>query len=262
MEYANLMTKRVTALTTVATVCFMLLTLANPASADEAQFDDTQRVKVADPFVELRTGPGRGYPIFFVAQRGEWIEILKRKTAWFKIATRQGQSGWVKRDQMERTLAPDGTQVKFTEPRYDDFTSRQWEAGILTGEFDSAAVNSMYVGYLLTKNLSAELAFSQILGDFSESRMANINLLNQPYPTWIVSPFFTLGTGAVMIKPRTSLVQASDRIEQNIHYGFGARFYITERYFLRLEYKNYIIFTDRNENDEAEEFKLGLSVFF
>ncbi len=264
MEYANLMTKLVTTrstratLTTVTAVCLILLALANPALAD----DGVQSVKVADPFLELRTGPGRGYPVFFVAQRGEWVEILKRKTRWFKVATGKGQSGWVQRKQMEKTLAPDGLAVKFKEPRYDDFTSRQWEAGVLTGEFDSAAVNALYVGYLLTKNLSAELSLSQILGDFSESRMVNIDLLNQPYPEWIVSPFFTLGTGLIMIKPRTSLVQASDRVEQSIHYGFGARFYVTERYFLRLEYKNYIIFTDRNENDEAEEFKLGLSVFF
>lgn len=30
-----------------------------------------ERVQVADPYLELRTGPGRGYPIFHVAAREE-----------------------------------------------------------------------------------------------------------------------------------------------------------------------------------------------
>ena len=34
---------------------------------------------VTDPFIEMRTGPGTSYPIFFVAEQGEWIEILKSK---------------------------------------------------------------------------------------------------------------------------------------------------------------------------------------
>ncbi|HJV95059.1 MAG TPA: hypothetical protein VJ608_03440, partial [Albitalea sp.] len=33
-----------------------------PAHADEAA---PERVQVTDPYIELRTGPGRGYPIYF-----------------------------------------------------------------------------------------------------------------------------------------------------------------------------------------------------
>ena len=32
------------------------------------------RVEVSAPYIELHTGPGRGYPIFYVAERGEDIE--------------------------------------------------------------------------------------------------------------------------------------------------------------------------------------------
>ena len=45
-------------------------------------------------------------------------------------------------------------------------------------------------------------------------------------------------------------------------FGLGARFYINDRYFLRMEVKDYKIFTDRETNEEATEWKIGLSVFF
>ncbi len=224
--------------------------------------DSSQRVTIAEPYIEFHTGPGRGYPVFYVAKRGESLEIIKRKTDWFKVVAAKGQTGWVKRRHLEKTLAPNGQLVAITEAKYDDFTSRKWEVGVLSGQFEGATVNSMYVGYLFTENLSTELWFSQILGDYSESRMVNINLVHQPFPSWVVSPFVTIGTGGIWTEPKTSLVKSDDRNDQTAHYGLGARVYITERYFIRLEYKDYVVFTDRNENDSGEEWKIGLSVFF
>src|SRR5690242_13048031 len=52
-------------------------TATAPASAASPD-----RLQVAEPYLELRTGPGRGYPVFFVAARGEWIEIEMRHTDW------------------------------------------------------------------------------------------------------------------------------------------------------------------------------------
>ncbi len=66
-------------------------------------------MQITDPYIELRTGPGRGYPVFFVAGRDEWIEILLRQTDWFKVRTANGQEGWVNRAQLETTLTEAGT---------------------------------------------------------------------------------------------------------------------------------------------------------
>ena len=56
-----------------------LLCLAPAAYAKRAPVQLT----VADPYIELHTGPGRGYPVFFVAERGEQIEVIMRRTDWF-----------------------------------------------------------------------------------------------------------------------------------------------------------------------------------
>jgi uncharacterized protein YraI len=55
----------------------------------------TSTLQIADPYIELRTGPGRGYPVFFVAARDEWIEIELRHTDWFSVRTEGGKLGWV-----------------------------------------------------------------------------------------------------------------------------------------------------------------------
>ncbi len=71
------------------------------ASAGQDQYF---QVQVAEPYLELSTGPGRGYPVFHVVDRGELVEVLKRKTDWFKVRTGKGKEGWVRREDMELTL--------------------------------------------------------------------------------------------------------------------------------------------------------------
>ena len=81
-------------------------------------------------------------------------------------------------------------------------------------------------------------------------------------PEWRWSPFVTLGVGLVKIEPKATLVEASDRTEDTAYAGFGVRYYLTRRFFLRAEYKTHWIFTTRNQNEEENEWKAGFAFFF
>lgn len=238
----------------VAVVCLLLSAMA----AADGYF----QAEIAAPYIELRTGPGRGYPIYYVIDRGAHIEVLKRRTDWFKVRGPGGQEGWVSHEQLEQTLTLAGEPTRLHEPGIGDFSARRWELGVLGGDFDGADVLSVHGGYALTENLSLELSFSQALGNYSENRMVNANILAQPFPTWRVSPFFTLGTGVIETEPRVTLVQGEDRRDQIGHVGVGVRAYLTRRFVLRAEYKSYVVFTNRSENEEIQEWKAGFSVFF
>ena len=155
-----------------------------------------------------------------------------------------------------------GDLVSIVEPRFDDFSTRRWESGLMMGEFDSAAVNAAYLGYWMTEHLSAEIWGSQVLDSKSEIRLASLNLLHQPFPQWRLSPFFTLGVGQVFIKPKSTLVNVADSEDTAMNVGIGLRYYVTDRYFIRGEVKEYKIFTNRETNEEAIEWKIGLSIFF
>ena len=179
--------------------------------------DELPEVKVADPYLEMRTGPGDGYPIFHVVDRDEYIEVLKRRTDWFKVRTLKGKLGWVDHAQMEKTLTQSGENTEFTEVSLGDFSNRRWEAGVVGGVFNSAPVMTVYGGYALMPNLSAEFSISQVVGEFSSSQLLNINLLAQPFHRWRYSPFFTLGVGQIETTPKVTLIQAPDSSDLIAH---------------------------------------------
>ncbi len=210
----------------------------------------------------MRTGPGRGYPIFHVVDRGESVDILMQRTDWYQVRTKRGKEGWVDREQMEQTLQRDGDQISFEQADIEDFTYARWEAGLLSGDFGGSNIISMYGGYSLTPNVSLEFWGSRILGNSSNGWTASVNVVHEAWPEWRVSPFFTLGAGAIRVEPKTTIVATEDRTDQIGHAGAGFRIYATRRFLLRAEYKSYVVFTSRDENEEIEEWKVGFAFFF
>lgn len=162
-----------------------LLLCSGLAKAEE----EYRKVQIAEPYIELHTGPGRGYPVFYVIDRGEWIQIVKRRTDWFKVIAANGKTGWTHQGQLELTLNPEGEQTRFEEVTQGQFINRKFEAGVLGGDLNGAQSITLYGGYAFTRNISAELSFAQAVGNFSSNVVTNINLLHQAFPEWRVSPF-------------------------------------------------------------------------
>jgi uncharacterized protein YraI len=221
-----------------------------------------RKVAVADPYLEMHTGPGRGYPIFHVVDRGENVEIIMQRTDWFLVRDAGGDEGWVDQAQMELTLTDDGSEFRIARATLEDFTYSKWEIGVLTGDFGGANIVSLYGGYSLNPNVSVEAWGSQILGNFSNGWTASVNVVHETWPEWRFSPFFTLGAGVIHTKPKTTIIEGEDRTDQIGHVGAGFRVYVTRRFLFRAEYKSYVVFTSRNDNEEVEEWKVGFGFFF
>lgn len=238
------------------------VTIGSVTQADENYLN----VEVADPYIELHTGAGRGYPIFYIAERGEHVDILKQRTDWIKVRIRAGtpreKEGWVSIDQMSRTLTADGQRLNVAYPDFEAYKKRRWEMGLMHGTFAGANAVSAYGGFHVTPNISAEIEASQYFGNFSNGKIATFNLVHQPFPEWRLSPFVTLGYGRVFIEPKATLVQTIDRNSDVVGAGIGVRYYLTRRFFVRAQYKNYEVLTNSANNQNAEEWKIGFSVFF
>jgi uncharacterized protein YgiM (DUF1202 family) len=224
--------------------------------------DDYLKVSVADPYIEMHTGPGVGYPVFYIAERGETVEVLKQRTDWYKVRNRKGKQGWVSIDQMARTLDPNGQPLAVAYPNKQAYIKRTWEGGGMFGSFGGADVVSAYGGYHFTPNLSTELELSQYFGTFSNGKVGTISLVHQPFPEWRITPFFSLGLGRILTEPKATLVQTEDRDDELVNVGVGVSYYLTRRFLVRAQYKNYVVFTNRDTNDNIEEWKIGLSAFF
>ena len=133
---------------------------------------------------------------------------------------------------------------------------------MLAGDFGGANIVSLYGGYSLNPHVSIEAWGSQILGNFSNGWMGSVNVVHEAWPDWRVSPFFTLGAGVLHTSPKSTIIQGEDRTDQIGHAGAGFRVYVTRRFLFRAEYKSYVVFTSRDDNEEVEEWKVGFAFFF
>jgi opacity protein-like surface antigen len=227
--------------------------------------DDAEKylqVFIAEPYLELSTGPGRGYPVFHAVARDASVDVLFRRTDWFKVRDERGVEGWAKARDMARTLLADGTPFTFNLGDLAGFTSHRWELGIQAGDYGGADLIGTHTAFSLTDNMKVELALSQFLGNASNGYKVDVGLNQVIFPEWRVSPFITLGTGVVKIEPRATLVQPADRTDQTAYAGAGVRLYLARRFFVRAEYRWHTVFTSRNDNEELREWKVALACFF
>jgi len=224
--------------------------------------DTAMRVQVVDPYIELRTQPGRGYPIFYVAERGEWIEILKRKTDWFKVRLASGKEGWVNRVQLENTLTEAGAKTTFRDVMLADYLDRRLEVGFGWGQFDNDPVLTMRIGYGLTPNFITELSASQVSSVYSSTSLLQLNLLALPFADQRVSPYFTIGVGNYKNTPKVTLVNSPEISVTAANAGLGVRFYLTRNFLVRGDYREYMVPINDNRVDTFNEWTIGLAVFF
>ena len=215
---------------------------------------------VTQPFIELHTGPGRGYPIFYVAERGEQILLLKQRTTWVKVRTERGKEGWVKVDSILETVDRDQQPIANSVPQFT--AQRRWEVGFMAGDFGGSDIVTAYSAYHFTRNLSVELAASQNFGNVSSGRSATLSLAHQPFPNWRISPYVILGGGVRITDPRSTLVATEDREDNMLLAGGGFRIRLARNFIARLQYSNNTILTNRDDDIKVEEWKIGLSALF
>lgn len=238
--------------------CGLLIFLA----AMDVAGADGLSVTVADPFLELRTGPGRGFPVFHVVERGESVQVETRRTDWFQVIDTGGRKGWVHKSQMAETLMPAGVKMEIDDPGREDFGSHRREVGLLVGDYGGANVVTVYGSYAFNEHLAGEVALSHLLGNFSDGQYATIGVSHVPVPEWRIQPFLSIGTGVINIQPKGTLTGTEDRTDQVAYAGIGVRAHIARRFIVRGEYKEYVVFTDRDENEEDIEWKIGFAFFF
>ena len=181
-------------------IALLLALAAAPAHAKREYL----KVVVAEPFIEMRTGPGEGYPVVQVADRGAEILVLKRRTDWFKVRTDRDIEGWVREDQLSQTMQAGGEPVVVDDPGWEDYAGRRWETAISLGDFDGATSISLTGAWRTSANLAVELLAAQISGDFSDGWMAGVRLVHTPFPEWRVAPYLVLGTGVVVTDVATA----------------------------------------------------------
>lgn len=239
----------------------LLLAAQMPARAQV-----TERVRVADPYLEMRTGPGRGFPIHHVAARHEWVVIELRSTDWYKVRTASDTGndkvGWVHRRQLETTLTEAGVAKTFRDIALDDYLSRRVQLGAAIGRFEREPMLKFWTSYRLSDTLSIEGTLGQVQGIFSGTDFWHLNLLSEPWSDRRLSPFFGVGVGKFKNIPNLSLVNAVPTDANLANATLGVRYYVSERFVLRADWSLYTAFIADTRSLEYRAITAGLSFFF
>ena len=239
-------------------VLALLLLLA----AVSVRAQDGERLKVADPYLEMRTGPGRGFPVHHVAERHELVTIELRATDWYKVRTANDKVGWVHRRQLEATLTEAGVSKSFRDTAIDDYLTRRVQFGAAVGRFKSEPMQKIWASYRLSDALTLEGTLAQVQGVFSGTDLWHGNLLAEPWSDQRLSPFLGIGVGRFRNFPNQSLVGATDTDANLANATVGVRYYLSERFVLRADYAIYTAFVSDQRSQEFRAVSAGISFFF
>jgi hypothetical protein len=215
---------------------------------------------VAEPFLEMRSGPGRGFPIVYVIGRDELVTVLYSRTDWYKVRAPRGDEGWVRRADLARTLLASGERAPI--PPYPDFATHRWEVGAGYGVYNRENLVTTFADFGLTTSLDVEFAVQQAFGTLDNRYVASIGLRHTFIPEWKwFSPTASIGTAYQYIQDKVppAPLQANN---QMAYVSLGARGFITRRFMWRADWRHYVVFNNQNVYEDLEEWKLGLAVFF
>lgn len=218
-------------------------------------------LKIEEPYIEMHTGPGRGYPVFNVVEQGETIEILARKTNWYKVRSLDNKTGWTKAEQLAHTLKPTGVPVDLPEVGHGDYLKSSWRVGFTMGQLDGASSYSVTAGYRRFTWAGVELEMGKVFDESVTSGYYGINIHIEPIPDWTVTPFVSAGVGRFSFDSRQKVLVDTIGSTSYTGYGAGANYYIGRNFVVLGEYRRYSVSTDNN-NVGLNAWRIGLSAFF
>jgi hypothetical protein len=217
-------------------------------------------VVVSEPFLEMHSGPGRGYPVIYVVGRDEVVTVLYSRTDWFKVRAPRGQEGWARRSELALTKLASGEPAPI--PPYPDFAAHRFEIGAGYGVYNRQNLVSAYADYGLTNSIDAEFVVQQALGTLDNRYVTSIGLRHTFIPEWKwFSPTASLGAAFQHIETKEppAPLQTNNELA---YVSLGARGFITKRFMWRADWRHYIVFSNQNAYEDLEEWKFGLAVFF
>lgn len=223
-------------------------------------------VAVMDTFAEVRTGPGRGYPVIHTVEQGERIELITQRPGWYEIQSVSGHKGWTSAREISRTIQATGEPADLPNVGYGDYINRRWWTGFsggrfLSGDFDSFDVITLVAGYRFNQWISGGLEHGRAYGSDTTGRQYGGIFIVEPFSSWRLSPTVSLGVGRLALdnQPRQVTFDAADANYYSV--GFGAAYYLGRRFVAKAEGRYYYAEADEN-SDNMFSLDFGFTTFF
>lgn len=249
---------------------FYLLSCALLASgsalADQTVADDVQSLEVIDPYLEMHSGPGRGYPVFYVIEEGEQVQVLTRQPGWFEVRAANGKQGWVAESQIARTMQKSGEPADLPSVSYGDYLKSAWQVGFSSGQFTSGGLDGtdtikVNAGYRPLSWLVLEAETGKFFAPETKGSYSSFNIVVEPFSRKRWSPAILLGSGTLDIESQPELVPLNIGDSSYTHYGIRLNYYVGRNFLINTEYKYFDVDVEAS-SEELEAWYIGFNTFF
>jgi hypothetical protein len=233
--------------------------MAEPVFGEEKGYP---QALVIEPFLEIHTGPAGSYPVFYVAEKGEAIFLIKRRVDWYKIRLLNGKEGWAHKLEIEKTLLASGYRKRFTERVYDDFIAGKTEMGWGAGTFGGDQTLYIRLRYKLTGQLAVEGNAGFSSGDLGSTQLYHGGIVVMLWKNKWFSVSGTIGGGFVHVTPAGLLVNITPGTFPEAHAGAGLTIPFFRNLVVRGDFRNFTLFMSPKRTREFQEYSMGLSFLF
>jgi hypothetical protein len=242
-------------------LALILLLQTLPLSvAQAAKHERLLQLVVTAPYLEMHSGPGRGFPVVYVVGRDEVVTVLYSRTDWYRVRAPRGAEGWARREDLATTKLADGEPAPI--PPYPDFVAHRWEVGAGYGVYNHQNLVTAYTDFGLTEGIDIEAVLQQALGTLDNRVIGTVGLRHTFIPEWKwFSPTAGLGAGYQHIVDKVPPAPLESGNEM-AYVSLGARGFITRRFMWRADWRHYVVFNNLNVYEDLEEWKFGFAVFF
>ena len=225
-----------------------------PAAAEHVE------IFVTAPYLDVRSGPGRGYPVFYAFERGDSVHVLRQRTDWILVRG-QGVEGWAATEDLAGSRDKDGAAVVFAAPGLTDYRQRRFVLALVGGGVDGETAFGLRADWRIVPMLTAELGFTHIPGTFSSTRQFDLNAVFSPFSRARIEPVLTAGVGYFENVARPTLVDGETSDDRSTSFGVGVRAYLSRNLMLRGDIRRHTIHFD-DDRRRFNEYTVGLGIFF
>ena len=248
-------------------LCCVLVCGALSASLAHARPDDEETfARIVVESAALRSGPGADFRILQLARRDESFRVERRASVghWLELELPDGGHAYIQGDAVwlfdasEETPPPTSRWKIFAPP---PLLHAKGELAVSFGVLSGAGFLAVRPSFVLSPTFALEANLGASVGGLGRLFLIGGGALVNLFPSWPVTPFFTVGGGGVHATPNSDSFIFESGGRSMLYGGGGLRFGFRHRLILRVEGRGYALFSaDRLVSQQ--EISGGLSAFF
>ncbi|MEK6750430.1 MAG: SH3 domain-containing protein [Pseudomonadota bacterium] len=190
-------------------------------------------VTIEQAYVDLHTGPGAGYPVYTVVERGGRVVVLAEQGDWYKVQSERRQVGWLANTALAQARVSATPRVTFAAAEQVYHASRSYVLGVTSGKFGRDLMYGLSGSYHIVKGLHIDTSLAQSAGMYSMSNYYSAGLQWYLWSERRFSPGVFVMGGKLSGVQHATIYPVREVQADFVSTGLSMRVRLTDRFFLR-----------------------------